>query len=80
MQVRQHRGLLADSMKTVVTIEPSMEALAAHISSIYGEPVSVEDITVEPYGNQPDERIGWYTHIVLVKGAPFGFTDGRVSV
>ena len=32
---------------------------------------------VEPYGF--DDRIGWDTHIVLVKGQAWGFTDGPLD-
>lgn len=72
MKYREHRGGLADSMKTVREIQPSLDALAVILK------VPPSSITVEKYGGY-DKRIGWDTHIVCVEGRPIGFTDGPVT-
>jgi hypothetical protein len=72
MKYREHRGGLADSMKTVREIQPSLGALAIALK------VPPSAITVNKYGDY-DKRIGWDTHIVCVNGSPTGFTDGPVT-
>lgn len=71
MKYRSHRGLLEDSMATVVEIEASLFALA---DLLHVEP---NRITVEPYCY--DQRIDWDTYIVCVDGAPWGFTDSALK-
>lgn len=78
MKIREHRGRLEDSMKTVAEIEPTLEAVTAHVNDRLKPwgPVSPERIAVRPYGGF-DARIGWDTYIVVLEGyGPFGFTDG----
>ena len=77
MKYRDHRGGLAESMATVVHLDPTIEALAAHLSGgpLGPEVIHPEDVKVEPYGY--DARTGWATHIVTVNGAVRGFTDCR---
>lgn len=72
MKYRDHRGGLADSMKTVREIEPKIDALAVILT------VPPSAITVEKYGGY-DDRIGWDTYMVCVEGRPVGFTDGPCS-
>ena len=80
MRFRSHAGDLADSMKTVVELEPTTEALREHLRL---KPwLNAElPIKVEPYYMQPDERIGWpHTYIVTVDGfGAVGFTDSPVD-
>ena len=71
MLYREHRGSLEDSMKTIFSIKSTKKDL----SQIIG--CNIEDIEVKEYGY--DDRIGWNTFIVLVKGIPVGFTDGDVN-
>lgn len=52
----------------------SLDGLKAHLRSI-GYLNEGGAVVVEPYGGF-DKRIGWDTHLVLVDGAPVGFTDG----
>lgn len=80
MQFRFHKGLLAKSIETVTTIEPSREAileLAQKQLSKYGLKVVLEDISIAPYGF--DDRIKWDTFIVSIHGyGVMGFTDGPI--
>lgn len=69
-------------MKTCVTLEPNIECLRDHLSKLemaetlgFGVNSVVE---VQRYGQGIDERIGWDTHVVLVDGKPWGFTDQNV--
>lgn len=80
---RPHRGMLADAMKEVAEVA-DFAALVAHMRGEY--PFYPEDqlptestVTVEKYGTGIDERIGWDTHIVLVNGQAWGFTNGMVE-
>ncbi|MDB5037537.1 MAG: hypothetical protein JWQ35_1065 [Bacteriovoracaceae bacterium] len=82
--VRQHRGSLNQSMKTVVEIEPTIEALSKWISESMGEHIDPAKIHVEPYGFGSDEpafdtRIGWTTFTVSIDGfGLFGFSNGPI--
>jgi hypothetical protein len=82
MKLREHRGSLEDSMATVVEIPATKEALVKEIvkklSKFYVN-ISEESVTVEPYAF--DERIGWDSHVVSVKGhGVYGFTDGPLDL
>jgi hypothetical protein len=71
MQYRDHRGGLAESLVTVVHLEPTLAALSRHLR------VEADQLEVIPYGY--DERINWDTHIVKQKNGPvFGMTDGPI--
>jgi hypothetical protein len=78
MRFREHRGSLADSMKTVVEVADH-ESLLEHIRRLAQPwptfpPVTVETVHIRPYGW--DERIQWDTHIVTLDGyGVLGFTD-----
>lgn len=72
MKYRPQRGSLAESMAAQMTIEsPTRLELAYWL----GEPA--EDIEVKPYVY--DDRIGWDTYIVVVRGNAVGFTDRGLS-
>lgn len=77
---RPHRGMLADSMACVAEVE-SFEALVnlmrEEVADYYppDQMPTLENTTIEPYGGF-DKRIGWDTHIVLVNGSAWGFTNG----
>jgi len=80
MKYRQHKGMLADSMETVVELDATIEALVDHINDVYADvcpPVSAANTTVADYGY--DGRINWNTHIVIGDGHVCGFTDGPVQ-
>ena len=80
MKLREHRGCLADSLTTVIEIDPTMDALVAAIKRalMHYVAVSPDLVHVEPCGI--DARIGWNTHIVTVDGyGVFGWTDGPLS-
>lgn len=77
MRAREHRGGLGESMQTMVNLEPKKAALVAHINKTLAPRflTTAEDVNVTPYCF--DERIGWDTYIVNVRGfGPWGFTDG----
>ena len=77
MKFREHKGHLADSMKTVVDVA-DRRALVALLQSLlqpYDFTFSDEDLKVEPY--EFDDRVNWDTHIVTIEGyGVAGFTDG----
>lgn len=81
MKIREHKGLLADSMETIRDIEPTFESLIECIKKSFESWPSFsflpEQIKIEPYCF--DERIGWNTYIVTIDGyGVFGFTDGDI--
>lgn len=82
MKFRHHRGSLAESMRTVVELDPSLEALRAHLtSSRKNDPHGnhVGNLVVSYYGE--DNRIGWsITYIVTEDGNAIGFTNGPINV
>lgn len=79
MKIREHRGSLLDSMKTVCTIEPTLSAVCEHISKC-GLEVTKDMITVEKYGPSIDVRNGWNTHVILIDSLGiFGFTDSPIK-
>jgi hypothetical protein len=67
---REHRGSLADSMKTVVEVNGlELQQLCEKITGLDSW------IEIRPYGY--DDRIGWDTYIVLMPGwGVVGFTNG----
>lgn len=77
MKFREHKGHLDDSMKTVVDVT-NREVLVKLLQSQlhpYGFVFGDEDLKVKPYCF--DDRIGWDTYIVTIKGyGVAGFTDG----
>lgn len=74
---RFHRGGLAESMETVVTVADKA-ALCNQVRAARGYP-AFEDgqIAVSPYCY--DARIGWDTHIVTLEGNAIGYTDGPME-
>ena len=79
IRYRPHRGSLADAMLEAVELNGRDEFIA-HLRKAYASEVneSGTNVVVKKYGDGIDERIGWDTHIVLVAGNPYGFTDGPV--
>lgn len=74
---RFHRGLLADSMATVVDVTsfPELVIIVGDYCRDFGwGDADEESVSVEPYAF--DDRIGWDTHIVCLNGKAVGFTDG----
>lgn len=82
MKYRDHRGSLGDSMETLVEIDPTREALLAHLKTTwpFNNPryPPLEGVTVERYHTGGDSRIGWSeVWIVFLPGfGVLGFTDG----
>ena len=80
-KLRQYRFQLADSMRTVIEVEPTKDVLYAVIQSElgrYGHEVTPDMVHVEKHCF--DERIGWDAHIVTVDGyGVYGFMDGPLS-
>lgn len=71
MLFRPQRGSLEDSMKAVITLQPTRRALAEHLG------VAENKIMVKPYAM--DDRVGWHTHLVTVSACAVGFTDGPLD-
>lgn len=86
VQFREHKGSLSDSMKTLKTFN-TLDELRLHVMEImrtYGASISASSIVIEPYSDQPDDRIGWQrTFVVNVVGGDtqgvVGFTNGDFS-
>lgn len=82
IQYRPQRGGLAASMREMKTFFDWKEFLV-HIAKEWDQAFPgnkigdvFDDVEVKKYGTGIDERIGWDTHIVTVKGYVIGFTDG----
>jgi hypothetical protein len=67
MLYRPQHGGLDDSMREVVTLDPTFDALARYLD------VDINDISIQYYGE--DSRIGWDTYCILVNYQGWGFTD-----
>lgn len=75
VKFRFQRGLLSDSMKTVVEVADLSELLAVVQESF---PIASDsNIAIAKY--YYDGRIGWDTHIVCIDCNGIGFTDGPVK-
>ena len=77
MKIREHRGLLVNAMKTVKEVNSRSELINIIQESLspYGVSVTSDDIKIKFYGG--DDRIGWDTHIITIKGyGVWGFSDG----
>lgn len=82
MKIREHRGLLADSMETVKEIPNTMQAVLNEVNLSWSNTprkFCLDDISVKYYCY--DERIKWDCYIVEIKGVGVhGFTDQRPTV
>ena len=77
MKFREHRGMLDDSMKTVVDVADRAALISLLRSRLLPHKVlfNDKDLKIEPYGY--DSRINWNTHIVTIEDyGVAGFTDG----
>lgn len=71
---RPHRGTLQESMAAARQFSSFCDMIET-ISEEHAVEVSPSDIEIKPYGY--DERVGWDTHIVCMRGyGVLGFTDG----
>ena len=80
MKLRLYRGGLAESMATIVEIEPTMEALLQEVRKEMANVISFPDsaLTIKPYGF--DSRTNWNTYIVEIQSfGVYGFTDGPLT-
>lgn len=84
VQIRQHRGSLAESLATVTTIEASVDALCKYVnwtisqSGQFLAPVTPDRIRIKNYGH--DVRIGWDVELILIDGlGVWGMADGYIS-
>jgi hypothetical protein len=79
MKIRMHRSSLQEALATIEEIEPTLEAVRAHVEAHGGVPILPAAIVrVERYGYDP--RIDWDTHLVMYGKWPVAFTDGPVLV
>jgi hypothetical protein len=80
MKFRPVRGSLKESMRDAVEVTDMMDLWALVRSRSKDWPgyrdCVFQDLKVEPYGR--DERIGWDTYIVTLRGSAVGYTDGPV--
>lgn len=75
-QFREHRGGLAESMKTLVTFD-TLEKLERYIAD-YSRDWIQHGSTFSSRFYAYDSRIEWSTYIVLVKETPIGFSNCEV--
>lgn len=79
MQFREHRGTIAESIETIVTLK-DRQALVDHCQTLL-TPLSFrfepDALTVTYYSDMPDTRVGWErTYIVIIEGhGVIGFSD-----
>lgn len=77
MKVREHRGLLSESMATVREVKDRDELLAIireHLRP-FGVEVEPAQLCIEPYTY--DGRIGWDTYLISIDGyGVWGMADG----
>jgi hypothetical protein len=77
--VREHRGGLDESMKTVRPVrdrEHLVEIIRESLG-LYSKVIEPEQISVEPYVF--DSRIGWDTYIIEIKGyGVWGMANGPI--
>lgn len=79
MKYRDHRGGLAESMETAQEFDNRADLLAYLHKELgtWGFKFKDSAVTIEPYGDGKDDRIGWTNlHIVTIDGfGPVGFAD-----
>jgi hypothetical protein len=78
--VREHRGSLAESMRTVRPVRDREHLVAIIRASLapYGHSVKPEQISIDPYGGL-DTRIGWDTHLISIEGyGVWGMANGPI--
>lgn len=76
MRVREHRGSLVESLKTVRQIPATKEALADYINKVLDLPVMFGPGSIEIVDQGMDERIGWNAYLIVVEGlGVFGYCD-----
>lgn len=79
MKLRQHKGGYAESMATVIEIDPTQAALLNAIkeAAVVGTPDPLTEDMIGVTFASVDPRSGWYTHIVTIRGwGVYGYTDG----
>lgn len=84
IKFREHRGGLAESMRTqclVHSLDELRETVILRLApweAVIEKLIDRHGLKVAPYGY--DERTGWDTHIVTLEGyGVIGFTDGPLS-
>lgn len=78
MRVRQHRGTLIDSLKTVIQIPATKEDLIDHINNVMNLPVKFGTGSIRIVNQGKDDRIGWDSHLIVVEGlGVFGYCDQK---
>lgn len=71
MLFRHHRSTIECSMKTVVDLQATKEAIASYLN------IDKTKIEVKKYGY--DTRNKWDTYIVTVDGQAVGMTNGPIK-
>lgn len=78
MQIRQHRGTLEDSLKTVTVIEPTVEAMLAWINKEVFGAHHVDDFFLQPYADSRLKKRGWANQFIITRlnnDGVLGFCD-----
>lgn len=80
MRVRQHRGTLVESLKTVQQIPATKMDLTNHINKTLDSPVKFGPGSITLVYQGLDERIGWKSYLIIVDGlGVFGYCDAEVK-
>ena len=77
--IREHRGGLAESMKTARPVRDRDELAAVVRKSLpFGHTIETRQITVEPYCF--DDRMGWDTYLICIEGCGgiWGLANGPI--
>ena len=77
---RDHKGCLYESLETTQEFadkDALLEYLQKTLTQWCKSDLDIKNVAIKPYGF--DERIGWHSHIVYLKGwGVLGFTDKAV--
>ncbi|MEA9762083.1 hypothetical protein [Xanthomonas campestris] len=70
MKIRPHRGALAEAMASCRNIEPTLNAVVEFLRGESGGTfvITPDLVSVKKYGSGLDERTGWDTYAVSLRG------------
>lgn len=76
---RPHRWHLAESLQHCIRVTNMYELGHAVKMELALLELNIEDIEIQKYGREWDERIGWNTHMVLYKDNTVGFLSENLD-
>ena len=81
VEFREHKGMLADSMATVVEIKDKADLIEyiKKMLSKWNFNLIIDDETVKVEFYAYDKRINWNAYVITLKGyGVLGFTNGNL--